>query len=178
MKLSLSGRVVEKFQAKREASMGLGELADLAAAHGYRAVCMRASQLGIQTPAATVRSEGEGLRRRGLAVSMDSGDFPIPENSDDEGPQALRNITPYLDLAVALEADLLRICMKCEEDITWAQRAARLGTGRSASAVQKHWAQVNSNKKQTKPKKKKGKVQIPQNLVQTSKQPSPKRKPG
>ena len=136
MKLSLSVRVVEKFQAKREASMGLGELADLAAAHGYRAVCMRASQLGIQTPAATVRSEGEGRRRRGLAVSMVTGDFPIPENSDDEGPQALRNITPYLDLAAALEADLLRSCMKREEDITWAQRAAddRAAQARRANA--------------------------------------------
>ncbi len=124
MKLSLSVRVVEKFEAKREASMGLGELANLAAVHGYHAVCMRASQLGIQTPAATVRKEGEGLRRRGLAVSMVTGDFPIPENSDEEGPQALRNITPYLDLAAALETDLLRICMKRQEDITWAQRAA------------------------------------------------------
>ena len=42
---------------------------------------------------------------------------------------------------------------------TWAQRAARLGTGRSASAVQKHWAQVNGNKRKTRPRK--GKARPP-----------------
>jgi sugar phosphate isomerase/epimerase len=54
---------------------------------------------------------------------MVTGDFAIPENSD-EAPQALRNITPYLELAEALEADLLRVGIKRVEDIAWAQRAA------------------------------------------------------
>ena len=52
-----------------------------------------------------------------------TGDFPIPQNTDD-GPDALRNITPYLDLAATLGVDLLRIAMKTEEDIEFAQRAA------------------------------------------------------
>ena len=124
MKLSLSVRVVEKFHSKREAGMPLAGLAELASEHGYGALCMRASQLGTQTDLETVRVEREALRRLGLEVSMVTGDFPIPENSDDEGPQALRNVTPYLDLAEALDADLLRICMKTEEDVTWARRAA------------------------------------------------------
>ena len=123
MKLSLSVRVAEKFHAKREASMALEGLADLALEHGYKAVCMRASQLGVHTSLEEVARQQRQLRQRGLAVSMVTGDFPIPENSD-AGPLALRNITPYLDLAQALEADLLRIAMKKEDDIEWAQRAA------------------------------------------------------
>ena len=54
---------------------------------------------------------------------MLTGDFPIPENSD-QGPDALRNITPYLDLAEQLGAPLLRVCLKTDEDIAWARRAA------------------------------------------------------
>ena len=122
MKLSLSVRVAEKFDVKREASLPLDELAALAVANGYGALCMRASQLGVQTPPQEVRRRRRRLDASGLAVSMVTGDFPIPENSDD-APDALRNITPYLDLAEALGADLLRIGMKREEDIEWAQRA-------------------------------------------------------
>ena len=63
------------------------------------------------------------LRERGLAVSMITGDFPIPENTDD-GPMALRNIGPYLDLADMLGSDLIRVALRKPEDIAWAQRAA------------------------------------------------------
>jgi sugar phosphate isomerase/epimerase len=123
MKLAISSRIVEKFRDKRQANMGLEELAELSASEGYAALCMRASQLGTQTPIEQVREQYQLLTQRGLQVSMVTGDFPIPENTD-EGPQALRNISPYLDLADALECDLMRIAMKTEEDIPWAQRAA------------------------------------------------------
>ncbi len=111
------------FNAKRETSMPLEAFAGLAAAENYRAICMRASQVGTHTPSEEVKEKRRRLDDHGLDVSMVTGDFPIPENSQ-EGPQALRNIGPYLDLADNLQADLLRICMKEEEDIKWAQRAA------------------------------------------------------
>ncbi len=123
MKLSLSARVGERYLAKREAALTLVELADLAVACGYHALCMRASQIGIHTPGAEVAEKARLLRARGLAVSMVTGDFAIPENTDD-GPQALRNIGPFLDLAQALDCDLLRVALRKEEDIVWAQRAA------------------------------------------------------
>ena len=123
MKLSLSVRVAENFHSKRQAAMPLEGLADLAVEHGYKAVCMRASQLGVHTPVEEVEKQQRQLKKKGLAVSMVTGDFPIPENID-AGPRALRNITPYLDLAQALGADLLRIAMKKDEDIERAQRAA------------------------------------------------------
>jgi len=123
MKLSLSVRVAESLSAKRVPAMSLESLAQLAVDNGYRAVCMRASQFGIQTPLDEVREKAANLAEMGLAVSMATGDFPIPENTDD-APEALRNITPYLDLAEALGTDLMRIGMKREEDIVWAQRAS------------------------------------------------------
>ena len=123
MKLSVSVRVAEKFDNKREASMSLESLSRLAADNGYDAICMRASQAGTHTPIEVVKGQREHLDQLGLKVSMVTGDFPIPEN-DAQGPQALRNITPYLDLAEGLGADLLRIAMKKERDISWAQRAS------------------------------------------------------
>ena len=54
MKLALSVRVAESFRDKHQAVMPLDALADLAAAEGYQGICMRASQLGVQTPLAEV----------------------------------------------------------------------------------------------------------------------------
>ena len=123
MKLSLSTRVAESFSDKRQAAMTLADLAKIADGEGYQAICMRASQVGVDSSREEVAAARELLAARGLGVSMVTGDFPIPENSD-EGPGSLRNITPYLDLADGLDCDLLRVCMKTADDVEWARRAA------------------------------------------------------
>jgi sugar phosphate isomerase/epimerase len=123
MKLSVSMRVAEDMFDKRQAAMSMEDMARLAKENGFHAVCMRASQVGTQTPLEVVREKSVFLKSLDLAVSMATGDFPIPENNG-HGPDALRNITPYLDLAEALDCDLLRICMKTDEDVEWAQRAS------------------------------------------------------
>lgn len=130
MELSLSVRVAEQLSNKRNPAMSLEALAEVALSAGYKALCMRASQLGIQTPLDEVRQKRQWLESKGLAVSMVTGDFPIPENTD-LAPDALKNIGPYLDLAEALGADLLRIGMKKEDDISWAQRACDEAAERS-----------------------------------------------
>lgn len=122
MKLSLSVRVAEAYGTKDKTTMTLDELIDLAKAHGYEALCMRASQAGIHTPLDVVRELGHKIREAGLVVSMVTGDFAVPRN-DETGPEGLRNITPFLDLAEAFGADLIRICMKEDDDIVWAQKA-------------------------------------------------------
>lgn len=123
MKLSLSVRVGEKYHNKRETAISLEELADMAVNEGYHALCMRASQITIDTSPDIVSTHNAALVSRGLAVSMVTGDFPIPENSF-EAPIALRNITPYLDLATLLNCDIIRVGLKKTEDIQWAQRAS------------------------------------------------------
>jgi sugar phosphate isomerase/epimerase len=123
MKLSLSVRVGEKYTDKREAAISLDQLADIAVAGGYHAICMRASQIGIHSGREDIVSKARLLSERGLHVSMVTGDFAIPENTD-EGPHALRNIEPYLDLAEVLGSHLVRVALRKDEDIVWAQRAA------------------------------------------------------
>ncbi len=123
MKLSMSVRVAEKFSNKREVSIPIGDLADIAKKSGYQALCMRASVVGVEDPPERVREVRGIVDRHDLEMSMITGDFPVPENTE-EGPGCLRNITPYLDLAQDLGADLIRICMKSEEDIPFAASAA------------------------------------------------------
>lgn len=123
MKLSLSARVAESFSNKEEASLNLEQLIELARNHGYRALCMRASQAGVHSPPEQVARMSRQIAEAGLQVSMVTGDFAVPRN-DELGPSGLRNIAPYLDLAETFGSDLIRICMKKEEDIPWAQRAS------------------------------------------------------
>ena len=116
MKLSVSSRIAEGFLSKEEAIMTLPEFCDLAVGAGYKSICMRASQIGIQTPAEEVARGARLIQDKGLEVTMISGDFDIVYNNM-QGPRCLHNISPYLDLAEQLGAKLIRICIKTEDDI-------------------------------------------------------------
>ncbi|MEE2947856.1 MAG: sugar phosphate isomerase/epimerase [Verrucomicrobiota bacterium] len=123
MQLSLSVRIAEEFHSKEEASMPLGDLARLAKRCGYGALCMRASQVGVQSHSEAIEAAVGCLAENGLDVSMVTGDFDTVYNNDN-GPSALQNITPYLDLAKRLGAPRIRVALKQESDIAHAQRAA------------------------------------------------------
>ncbi|MDG2381395.1 MAG: TIM barrel protein [Pirellulaceae bacterium] len=123
MKLSLSVRIAEGFLSKEEAILTLAEVADLAVAAGYDAICMRASQIGIQSSADQIDEAVKTLKDRELDVSMATPDFAIVYNND-QGPDCLRNITPYLDVAERFEAPLVRVAIKKDADIPHVQRAA------------------------------------------------------
>ncbi len=130
MRLSLSARIAEKYFAKREPAIDLDAFLEVARSGGYSAICMRASQIGLATPAEVRHERIARLGASGLAVSMCTADFAIPENSD-EGPLALRNITPYLDLAQAMGARVIRVAIRKDEDIPWVRRACDEAAERS-----------------------------------------------
>ncbi|MDE2997684.1 MAG: sugar phosphate isomerase/epimerase [Gemmatimonadota bacterium] len=123
MRLSLSVRVAESFSNKRVVDIPLPDLAGIAGRAGFGALCMRASVVGVRSAPESVESARALLQREGLAVSMVTGDFAVPENGD-EGPGCLRNITPYLDLAQALGSNLIRVCIKTGADIPFARNSA------------------------------------------------------
>ena len=75
MKLSLSVRVAEAPGSKEEAIRSFDEIAALADQLGYNAVCMRASQAGIQTPLQQITAIRQKTRQLNLAVSMVTGYF-------------------------------------------------------------------------------------------------------
>ncbi|MBL8850312.1 MAG: sugar phosphate isomerase/epimerase [Planctomycetaceae bacterium] len=121
--LSLSVRIAEEFLSKEHSRLSLEELADLAVEAGYDALCMRASQIGIQTPPDVRTQRAKIIRDHGLCVTMVTGDFPIVYNNE-YGPECLRNIGPYVELAQALRAPLIRVALKKPEDIPAARDAA------------------------------------------------------
>lgn len=123
MKLSLSVRVAEAFDRKDRSNMTIDQLIALAKAHGYAALCMRASQAGVQSAPELIVEMRRKIDRAGLPVSMVTADVAVPSNTD-EAPQCLRNIKPHLDVAERFGAPLIRIAMKKDDDIPWAQRAA------------------------------------------------------
>jgi len=123
MQLSLSVRIAEEFLSKEKASMPLDELAALAKRCGYGALCMRASQVGVQSSPEAVESAVDSLSENNLSVSMVTGDFDTVYNNEN-GPNALQNITPYLRLAKRLGAPRIRVALKQESDIEFARRAA------------------------------------------------------
>ena len=128
MQLSLSVRIAEEFHSKEEASMPLGDLARLAKRCGYGALCMRASQVGVQSPPEIVEAAADclaeaGLAEAGLAVRMVTGDFDTVYNNE-KGPSALNNITPYPHLAKRLGAPRIRVALQPEAHIAHARRAA------------------------------------------------------
>ncbi len=123
MKLSLSVRIAESFSDKTRVTMSLDELVELARSLGFEALCMRASLAGVHTSREELEAMASKIRAAGLAVSMVTGDFAVPRN-DEHGPAGLRKITPYLDLAELFGADLIRVCMKVDDDIAAARRAA------------------------------------------------------
>jgi sugar phosphate isomerase/epimerase len=123
MKLSLSVRVAEAFDRKDKSNMTIDQLIALAKAHGYSALCMRASQAGVQSEPALIAEMRRKIDRAGLVVSMVTADVAVPSNTDD-APQCLRKIKPHLDVAERFGATLIRIAMKKDEDIPWARRAS------------------------------------------------------
>ena len=129
MKLSLSVRIAEEFSRKDLALMPFEELARLAADIGYDALCMRASQAGIDTPPARRREMRSLLDDLDLGVTMVTGDVSMAAN-DTNASEALRNIDPYLDLADDFRSPLARVMITDEADIEYARRAALSASAR------------------------------------------------
>jgi len=132
--LSLSVRIAEGFFSKEVPTMPLDAICQMAASAGYSAICLRASQVGIQTPLDVRMQAVETLRQHGLSVSMVTGDFPIVYNND-QGPLCLQNIEPYLDLAGAFQSPLIRVALKRQEQIDWAREAAKKAADRGICLV-------------------------------------------
>jgi sugar phosphate isomerase/epimerase len=122
MKLALSVRIAEA-ACKTRLNVPFQELVQLAAELGYGAVCMRASAGGVETPRVELERMRQEIERAGLTVSMVTADFDVPLNNE-RGPDSLRNIGPSLDVAEALGGTLVRVCLKSDQDIPYARRAA------------------------------------------------------
>ena len=128
MQLSLSVRIVEA-ACKTRLQVVFEELVGIAADTGYQAVCMRASAGGVQTPNEELRRMREVVESRGLHVAMVTADSNVPLNNAD-GPNSLRKIGPSLDVAEELGCDLIRVCLKSDDDLPHVREAAKQAADR------------------------------------------------
>lgn len=133
MQLSLSVRIVEA-ACKTRLHMPLEQVLDVAASSGYQAICMRASAVGVQSSESELDLARRQIDAAGLVVSMVTADFDVPLNNAN-GPNSLREMGPSLDVAEALGCDLIRVCLKEEEDIPHAQEAADRAAERNIRLV-------------------------------------------
>lgn len=134
MKLSLSVRIAEGFLSKEIPVLELRQVIEIAKSSGYSAICMRASQVGVRSSEAVRNAASELLSHSGLTVSMLTGDFDTVYNNA-AAPAALRDIGPYLQLAERVGAKMVRVAVKEQQDIPWAQRAADEAAGRGLRLV-------------------------------------------
>jgi sugar phosphate isomerase/epimerase len=99
------------------------EFINLATSIGFDGIHMRGSLAGLQTPFGELYEMAAQLKKAGLRVSSVVPDFDVPINNA-HAADCLRNITPYLAFAEIFGSDMIRVGMKSEADIPWAQRAA------------------------------------------------------
>jgi len=121
--------------------MSLGQVCDMATQAGFEAICMRPSQLSIHSSPEEVASARETIRRQEIDVTMISGDVDIVYNNDN-GPNCLPDITNHLNLAEALGAPMIRVCIKTEDDVKAARRASDESAERGITLV--HQCHVQS----------------------------------
>ncbi len=133
MKLSLSVRIVES-ACKTRLRISFQELVSVAKNSGYDAICMRASAGGVDSTKEALTSLRAIVEDAGLRVSMVTADANVPLNND-RGPDSLRDIGPSLDVAEALGCDLIRVCLKRREDISFARTASDLAASRGIRLV-------------------------------------------
>ena len=122
MKLSLSARIAEQEHKKDSTAISFPELADLASDTGYSGLCIRPSQVTVNSPEEQIREMRQVLDRSGMVASMVTLDPIIAENTEHAGkPQ--REIGRHLDIAEMLGCDLIRVAIKNDDDIEWTSRA-------------------------------------------------------
>lgn len=123
MRLSLSVRIAEALANKAQLTMPFPTILNLAREIGYEGVCLRGSVANVASPPEAVAAVRRLVEDAGLAVSMVTGDVALAVN-DEHAIDAIRNITPYLDLAEALGTQRVRVMMHSAADIPYAQGAA------------------------------------------------------
>ena len=139
---ALSVRIAEAPRDKSRLAIGVDQLLDLARAHGFEGISVRASAVSVESSIEIQTAFADALRTRGLKASMVTGDLPLAINNS-SAPGALRNITPYLDLAERLGAGCVRVMLHRDEDVAAARRSCDEAAERGLILAQQcHWGSL------------------------------------
>ena len=128
MYLSVSVRIVEA-TCKTRLNVPVEDFIDIVRDGGGQAICMRASGAGVADVDERIEAVAQKIAGSGLPVTMVTADYDVPLNNAN-GPNSLRDISASLDVAQAFNCDLIRVCMKSNDDIEYARQAADLAAKR------------------------------------------------
>jgi sugar phosphate isomerase/epimerase len=142
MKMSLSVRVAESPKRKDVAAIPIEALAPQAKVAGFQGLSIRASVVSIDSPPERVVIVRSLLNSQNLDVSMVTGTLALAVNNADAA-DAIRNITPHLNLAEQLDSKLVRVMLHETSDIAFASRAADEAAERGLTLCQQmHWGSL------------------------------------
>ena len=142
LKPSLSVRCAESPKRKDVSSIPFEQLVAYAAGAGFRALCLRASVVGVDSPRSKVVKIRSILDQYALQVSMVTGDTALASNND-EATRAIQHIEPYLQLASELGAAAVRVMAHRSSDIDALRRSADLASTYGLTLLhQTHWGSL------------------------------------
>ncbi len=139
MKTSLSCRITELSDNKEKSFLNINSLIEMAVKNGFKGISLRPSVISSKSPKQDIFAIKKLFNFHDIKVSMVTSNIHIAKN-DKFASDNLRNITPCLNLAETLETSLVRIMIKSNDDIIYAQRSLDEAYERGITLTQQtHW---------------------------------------
>ena len=139
MKISLSCRITEQSNNKEKSFFPINSLIKLALNNGFQGICLRPSVISTKSKNEDVNQIKKLFDLYDMCVSMITSNIHLAKN-DEYASNNLKNITSCLDLADILGTSLVRIMIKNNEDIVYAQKALDEALERGIVLTQQtHW---------------------------------------
>ncbi len=139
MKISLSCRITEHSDNKEKSFMPINSLVELALKNGFEGISLRPSVISSNSSKKDIHEIKRLFNFHNMNISMITSNIHLAKN-DNFASDNLRNIKPCLDLADHLGTNLVRIMVKSEDDIIYAQKALDEALERGITLSQQtHW---------------------------------------
>ena len=139
MKLSISCRIVESSKRKDLAAIPIEDFIPKIAKYGFKGISLRASAVSVDSTQDKIKIIKSLIDKYGIKVSMVMGNVDLAANNENAS-KCLRNIKPHLDLADSLNCSIVRVMIKYQEDIKYAQKSLDEAAERNIFlAQQTHW---------------------------------------
>ena len=139
MKISLSCRITEHSDNKEKSFMPINSLVELALKNGFEGISLRPSVISSNSSKKDIHEIKRLFNFHKMNISMITSNIHLAKN-DNFASDNLRNIKPCLDLADYLGTNLVRIMVKSQDDIIYAQKALDEALERGITLSQQtHW---------------------------------------
>ena len=149
MKLSLSCRITELSDNKEKTFISINSLIEMAIKNGFEGISLRPSVISTTSSKEKIFEIKKLFKLHNIEISMITGNIHLAKN-DNFASDSLRNITPCLDLAEILGTSLVRVMIRSNDDILYAQRALDEALERGITLTQQtHWGTLAETIDQT-----------------------------